>query len=71
MKIIDAISGEVAEFEECQSCQGMGGYDVSTDCEAYEDWHSCEECSGRGLLEAGFYDRDRFVPESDAWISND
>ena len=71
IKILDSDSGEIAEYEECQSCRGAGGYDASTDCEVYDDWHDCEECSGQGMVELGFYDRDIFIPERDAWTVND
>jgi DnaJ-class molecular chaperone len=33
----------------CQTCDGMGGFDASQDCEAYDDWRDCETCGGSGL----------------------
>lgn len=46
---------ELYDFEEdinieCGYCDGMGGFDVSTDCEVYDDWHDCEHCEGTGLV---------------------
>ena len=70
-KVTDPDSGEVIEYELCQGCNGSGGYDASRDCEEYDDWQTCEECNGSGEVELGFYDRETFVPERDAWTAND
>lgn len=71
IKIKDADSGEIMELEECQACCGMGGFEASNDCEVYDDWHDCMECDGDGMVELGYFERDRFVPERDAWTPND
>lgn len=71
LKIKDEDSGEVVEYEECRGCGGMGGYDASNNCEEYDDWHECPECSGNGYVELGFYDKDVFDPKRDAWTPND
>lgn len=71
IKTTDPDSGEVIEQEVCQSCDGLGGYDASKDCEVYDDWHDCVDCEGTGLVEPGYFDRDIFVPERDALTPND
>lgn len=71
IKIKDEDSGEIIEYEECESCNGLGGADHSTDPEAYDDWHDCEECDGRGYVDLGHFDKDRFVSERDALTHND
>lgn len=71
MKIKDEDSGEMIEQELCQSCDGNGGYDASTDCEVYDDWHACEECEGRGYVELGANEKDEFIPERDAFMPGD
>ena len=73
LKIKDEDSGEMVEYESCDSCGGMGGYDASRDCEEYDDWHECPECEGRGYVEVGANDarKDSFVPERDAFQPGD
>lgn len=71
IRIKDEDSGEFVEYEECQGCGGNGGYDASTDCEVYDDWHNCEECEGRGHVELGFYEKDEFIPKRDAFMPGD
>lgn len=71
IKIKDPDSGEIAEFEECVACNGIGGHDVSIDPEAYDDWQNCIECNGDGIVEVGHFDKDSFVPERDAFTAND
>ena len=71
IKIVDPDSGEVEEREECPTCKGARGFDASTDCEVYTDWHDCETCEGRGWVEPGSADADRFAPERDALTPND
>ena len=70
-KTEDTNSGETTEYEFCKSCQGMGGYDDSTDCEEYDDWQDCVECDGKGYVEAGYFDREVFDPKRDAWTPGD
>jgi len=38
-------------YEVCESCEGFGGYDATTDCEVYDDWQGCEACNGTGKIE--------------------
>ena len=57
--------------EDCPDCGGLGGYDASTDCEVYDDWHDCEMCGGTGEVPLGFPDRDIFIPERDAFMAGD
>lgn len=71
IRIKDEDSGEMVEYEVCQSCNGMGGDDWSTDCEVYDDWHDCEDCNGAGYVDIGYFDRDVFVPERDAFKLGD
>jgi hypothetical protein len=71
LKIIDPDSGETVECEECRTCSGLGGEDWSTDCEAYDDWRNCVDCDGHGYVEVGYFDREIFVAERDAWTPND
>ena len=71
IKIADPDSGETEEREECRTCGGSGGWDRSTDCEAYDDWEDCPDCKGRGWVEPGHFDRDRFVPGRDAFKAGD
>lgn len=49
--IYDPDSEETTEFIECTTCHGSGGFDASTDCEIYDDWHDCVECNGQGVIE--------------------
>lgn len=71
LKTTDPDSGEVAEYEYCASCSGNGGYDASTDCEVYDDWHECPDCEGNGYVPLGDNDKDVFDPKRDAWAPND
>lgn len=71
IKIKDEDTGEIVEYEECQSCNGMGGDDWSKDPEVYDDWHDCYDCEGRGYVEPGHFEKDVFVPERDAFTPND
>lgn len=71
IKIVDEDSGETIEYEECESCNGLGGDDWSTNCEVYDDWHDCMNCDGRGYVEPSYFDRDIFIPERDASTPND
>lgn len=71
IKIVDPDSGEIAEYEECRTCNGAGGDDWSTDPEVYDDWHDCPDCEGLGRVDIGFFDRDIFVPGRDALTPND
>ena len=34
----------------CETCGGSGGYDISTDCEVYDNWKECPICEGTGEL---------------------
>lgn len=36
--------------EVCEICNGSGGYDASTDIEAYDDWEECPGCGGKGFI---------------------
>lgn len=36
----------------CPDCNGDGGYDKSTDCEAWDDWQECLYCGGIGEVES-------------------
>lgn len=56
---------------DCEACKGAGGYDASTDCEIYDDWHDCPMCDGTGQVEADQNDVDEFVPGRDALGRND
>lgn len=71
IKIRDSDSGEVVEHEVCQSCDGMGGYDASTDCEVYDDFQTCIDCEGMGWVELGHFSKEVFDPVRDAWKPND
>lgn len=71
LKIKDEDSGEMVEYECCQSCGGQGGYDASTDCEVYDDWQECVDCEGRGYVDVGFFEQEVFDPKRDAWTPND
>lgn len=71
LKIKDEDSGEIVEYEYCESCGGMGGYDASTNCEEYDDWRKCPDCEGRGYVELGYFDREVFDPKRDAWQPGD
>lgn len=73
IKITDPDSGETAALEECEACNGSGGFDASSDCETYDDWQDCLECNGTGMVKPGnqFNYRDRFIPERDALTPND
>ena len=39
---------EEQEIAVCQTCDGNGGWDVSTDCEVYDQWEDCPDCLGTG-----------------------
>lgn len=41
----------VSHVYECKSCNGLGGYDASRNCEEYDDWHDCKTCGGKGEIE--------------------
>ena len=36
---------------ECGTCEGLGGWDKSSDCETYDNWEDCPECEGTGVIE--------------------
>jgi len=38
------------DTNECATCDGNGGWDISTDCETYDEWHDCPDCGGSGVL---------------------
>lgn len=71
IKITCEDCGGFKEYEECQGCNGMGGYDASTDCEVYDDWQDCPDCEGRGYVNLGDSEKDIFIPERDALTPND
>jgi len=35
-------------YIECETCEGMGGWDKSRDIEVYDDWEDCPDCEGTG-----------------------
>lgn len=45
---------ENEEQLECPDCKGLGGFDVSTECEVYEDWKECVNCQGTGIADESF-----------------
>lgn len=49
----------------CESCQGMGYYDVGDLDDGIVD--ECPECQGTGFVEEG----DIFIPKRDAFTPND
>jgi hypothetical protein len=53
IKLIDLEAGEVEELEDCPDCEGLGGWDASKDCEAYDDWQECQTCGGSGEVPLG------------------
>jgi DnaJ-class molecular chaperone len=36
------------KLHECETCNGLGGWDKSRDCEVYDDWEDCPDCDGTG-----------------------
>lgn len=37
------------DSQECRTCDGSGGWDISTDCEVYDQWEDCPDCDGSGV----------------------
>lgn len=71
IKIKDADTQKIVEYMMCQSCDGLGGYDASSDCETYDLWQNCDMCEGRGYMDIERVELDAFMPERDALTSND
>lgn len=36
---------------ECLTCKGSGGWNMSRDCEVYDEWTECPECDGTGEID--------------------
>lgn len=51
LRIEDMDSYETVTYDACEDCNGASGYDASTDCEVYDDWHDCQACEGFGTVE--------------------
>lgn len=46
----------IEEKSECPSCQGSGGWDISSDPEVYDEWKDCLRCDGTGEVNTLDYD---------------
>lgn len=55
------------ELECCLTCEGEGGWDLSSDCEVYDEWMDCPDCQGSGDRDSG----EVFSARRDAWTAND
>lgn len=50
-RLIDCDSEETTTFKVCEICDGAGGWDISRDCEVYDEWKECPNCLGTGEIE--------------------
>jgi len=35
-------------YIECETCEGLGGWDIADNVEIYDEWQECEVCEGTG-----------------------
>ncbi len=55
------------DAEDCEKCDGIGGFDASKNCEVYDDWRECPYCEGTGKQKHD----ELFDPKRDALTPND
>ena len=35
-------------YIECETCEGLGGWDIADNVEVYDEWVDCDVCEGTG-----------------------